>query len=108
MKNSTEERHGHGHTSSNLNLLGRGRHFGFILVHYDGGHGGLTDRNAFDQEHSRVELGGLGQRSAEKRPGRKSDARLANWCSLKPQRVSTYVSETMEEAALSFSFMNSK
>lgn len=53
------------HTSSNLNLLRRGGHFGSIFVHHDGRHGGLTNRNAFYQEHGRIELCGLCQRPAK-------------------------------------------
>lgn len=51
--------------SWNLNLLRRGRHFRSIFVPYHGRHGGLANRNAFDEEHGRVELRGLRQRPAE-------------------------------------------
>lgn len=72
------------HAGSNLNLLRRGRHFGLIFVQYNGGHGGLTNRNAFHQEHSRVQLRGLRQRPADKRQG-ETDVRLANWGDLNPK-----------------------
>lgn len=110
MKNSTEGEIDTGdlHTGSNLNLLRRGRHFGLIFVHYDGGHGGLTNRNAFHQEHGRVQLRGLRQRPAEKCRG-ETDVKLCKLVRPEPEpHVPTHVRETMEEAALSFSFMNSK
>lgn len=94
-------------TSTHLNLLRRGRHFSSIFVHYDCRHGGLADRNAFDKEHGRVELRGLRQRPAEKCQERN----LGEACKLvqnELERVATYVRETMEEAAFSLSFMNSK
>lgn len=80
------------HTGSNLNLLRRGRHFAFIFVHYDGGHGGLTNRNAFHQEHGRVQLRGLRQRPAEKCQG-EIYVKLANWCDLNPNPTCLLTSE---------------
>lgn len=94
-------------TSSNLNLLRCGRHFGSIFVHYDGRHGGLANRNAFDKEHGCIELRRLCQRPAEN-VREKIKAKGCKLVQHEPEHAPTHVRETMEEAAFSFSFMNSK